>query len=112
MGRNYTLGDVVPLEWGVGKSFNFGNNIFKQVTIGPVGYAQWQVTNNQIDVTPTTAIGASVLHTLEHTSSRVYSAGPAINLLTKYGLFSLRYYEEFDANATPSGRQLMFSITL
>jgi hypothetical protein len=112
MGRNYTLGDAVPLEWGAGKSFNFSGDIFKQVTIGPVGYAQWQVTNNQIDLTPTTTVGASALHTLEHASSRVYSAGPAINLLTKYGLFSLRYYEEFGANATPSGRQLMFSVTL
>ena len=44
--------------------------------------------------------------------SQIYSAGPAINLLTKYGLFSLRYYEEFGANATPSGRQLMFTVTL
>jgi hypothetical protein len=45
-------------------------------------------------------------------SSRIYSAGPAINLLTKYGLYSLRYYEEFGAHATPSGRQLMFSLVL
>lgn len=112
MGRNYTLGDVVPFEWGAGKSFNLSNDIFKQVTLGAVGYAQWQVTNNQIDLTPTTKLGASALNTLEHTSSRIYSAGPAINLLTKYGLFSLRYYEEFGANATPSGRQLMFSLTL
>ena len=36
----------------------------------------------------------------------------AINLLTKYGLFSVRYYEEFGAHATPSGRQLMFSLAL
>ena len=77
-----------------------------------MGYAQWQVTNNQIDLIPTTKIGASALNTLEHTSARIYSAGPAINLLTKYGLFSLRYYEEFGANATPSGRQLMFSVTI
>jgi hypothetical protein len=112
MGRNYTLGDVVPLEWGAGKSFNLSNDIFKQVTLGAVGYAQWQVTNNQIDLTPKTTIGASALNAVEHASSRVYSAGPAINLLTKYGLFSLRYYEEFGANATPSGRQLMFSVTL
>ncbi len=45
-------------------------------------------------------------------SARIYSAGRGINLLTKYGLFSLRYYEEFGANATPSGRQLMFSVTI
>lgn len=112
MGRNYTLGDVVPFEWGAGKSLNLNNDIFKQVTLGAVGYAQWQVTNNQIDLTPTTKIGASALDALEHTSARVYSAGPAVNLLTKYGLYSLRYYEEFDAHATPSGRQLMFSVTL
>jgi hypothetical protein len=112
MGRNYTLGDVLPFEWGAGKTFNLNNDIFKQVTLGAVGYAQWQVTNNQIDLIPKTKIGASALNALEHTSARIYSAGPAINLLTKYGLFSLRYYEEFGANATPSGRQLMFSVTI
>ena len=112
MGRNYTLGDEVPFEWGTGKTFNLNNDIFKQVTLGAVGYAQWQVTNNQIDLIPTTKIGASALNAVEHASARIYSAGPAINLLTKYGLFSLRYYEEFGANATPSGRQLMFSVTI
>jgi hypothetical protein len=112
MGRNYTLGDVVPPEWGAGKSFNLSNDIFKQVTLGAVGYAQWQVTNNQINLSPTTKVGDAALNTLEHTSSRIYSAGPAVNLLTKFGLFSLRYYEEFGANATPSGRQLMFSMAL
>jgi len=112
MGRNYTLGNVVPLEWGASKSFNLNNKIFKQVVLGAVGYAQWQVNNNQINLTPTTQIGSTALNTLEHVSSRIYSAGPAINLLTKYGLFSLRYYEEFGAHATPSGRQLMFSVTL
>jgi hypothetical protein len=112
MGRNYTLGDEVPFEWGTGKTFNLNNDIFKQVTLGAVGYAQWQVTNNQIDLIPTTKIGASALNAVEHASARIYSAGPAINLLTKYGLFSLRYYEEFAANATPSGRQLMFSVTI
>jgi hypothetical protein len=112
MGRNYTLGDEIPFEWGAAKSFSLNNDVFKQVTLGAVGYAQWQATNNSINLTPTTSIGASALNTLEHTSEQLYSAGPAINLLTKYGLFSLRYYEEFDARATPSGRQLMFSVAL
>jgi hypothetical protein len=112
MGRNYTLGDDLPLEWGAGKSFNLSNDIFKQITIGAVGYAQWQVTNNEINLSPTTKIGKSALNTLEHASSRIYSAGPAVTLLTKYGLYSLRYYEEFGAHATPSGRQLMFSLVL
>jgi hypothetical protein len=112
MGRNYTLGDEVPFEWGAAKSFALGNDIFKQVTLGAVGYAQWQATNNSINLTPTTAVGASALNALQHTSERIYSAGPAINLLTRYGFFSLRYYEEFDARATPSGRQLMFNVAL
>ncbi len=112
LGRDYTLGDVVPLEWGAAKSLNLNNEIFKQITLGAAGYAQWQVTNNQIDLTPTTKIAGSAINTLEDTRSRIYSAGPAIYLLTKYGLFSVRYYEEFDAHATPSGRQLMFSLAL
>jgi hypothetical protein len=112
MGRNYTLGDDVPLEWGAAKSFNLSNDIFKQVVLGAVGYAQWQATNNQIDLNPTTKVSATAIDTLEHRSVQIYAAGPAINLLTKYGLFSLRYYDEFGANATPSGRQLMFTVTL
>jgi hypothetical protein len=112
MGRNYTLGDVMPFEWGAAKSFDLSNDIFKTLTIGPAGYAQWQVTNNSINLNPTTKIGSSALNRLENVSSAIYAAGPAFNLLTKYGLLSLRYYEEFGAHATPSGRQLMFSITL
>jgi hypothetical protein len=112
MGRNYTLGDEVPFEWAAGKSIDLKNGIFKQLTLGAVGYAQWQAANNQINLTPVTAIGAAALSKLEHASEQVYAAGPGIALLTKYGLFSLRYYEEFDAQATPSGRQLMFSVSL
>ena len=112
MGRNYTLGDVVPFEWGAGKTINLSNGIFQQLTLGAVGYAQWQVTNNQISATPQSSSGDSAFTTVTETHSHVYSAGPAVNLLTKYGLFSLSYYEEFDAKATPSGRQLMFSLAL
>jgi len=112
IGRPYTLGDVVPLEWGAGKTVSLNNDIFKQLTVGAVGYAQWQVNDNQIDSTPSTKLGVAALNKLEGTRSQVYAAGPSINLLTKYGLFSLRYYDEFDAKATPSGRQLMFSVAL
>jgi hypothetical protein len=59
---------------------------------------------------PTSQVGISALNTLEQTHSHIYAAGPAINALTNYGLFSLRYYEEFGAHATPSGSQLMFSV--
>jgi hypothetical protein len=110
IGRPYTLGDVIPFEWGARKSFSLSNYLIKQVTLGAVGYAQWQVTNNSIDLSPTSNVGMSALNTLEQTHSQIYSAGPAIKVLTKYGLFSLRYYEEFGAHATPSGRQLMFSV--
>lgn len=111
IGRNYTLGDVVPFEWGAGKTLNLNNGIFQQLTLGAVGYAQWQVTNNQISGTPQSS-GTAAYTTVTDTHSHVYSAGPAINLPTKYGLFSVSYYEEFDAKATPSGRQLMFSLAL
>jgi hypothetical protein len=112
MGRPYTLGDVVPLEWGAGKTLNLNSKIFQQLTVGAVGYAQWQTTNNQINIAIQNQTAAAAIKTLEDTRAQVYSAGPSINLLTKYGLFSLRYYEEFDARATPSGRQLMFSVAL
>jgi hypothetical protein len=109
LGNKYEIGDVVPFEWGAGKTFNLNNDILKQITIGAVGYAQWQVTNNQIYLTPTNGVENSVVHRLEHTRSQIYAAGPGISALTKYGYFTLSYYEEFGAKATPSGRQLMFS---
>jgi hypothetical protein len=112
MGRNYTLGDVLPFEWAASKSFELHNDIFKELTLGPAGYAQWQISNNQINLNPTTSIGQAALSRLEDTHSQVYAAGPAIQLLTKYGLFDLRYYDEFGNKATPSGQQLMFSLAL
>jgi hypothetical protein len=69
--------------------------------------------NRQSDnVSPTIPFESTVIHRLEEAQIRIYSAGPAVQLLTKYGLFALRYCEEFGANATPSARQLMFSVTL
>jgi hypothetical protein len=112
MSRSYTLGDEVPFEWGVAKSFTLPSTIFERLTVGPVGYAQWQVANNQIDLTPTTPIQATAISELENSRSRIYAAGPAIQLLTKYGLFNLRWYEEFGAQAAPSGQQLMFSFAV
>jgi hypothetical protein len=112
MGRGYTLGDEVPFEWGVGKTFNLPSTVFEHLTVGPVGYAQWQVTNNQIDLAPATQIQATAIGRLENTRSQIYAAGPALQLLTKYGLFNLRWYEEFGAHAAPSGQQLMFSYAL
>jgi hypothetical protein len=112
MGRNYTLGDQVPFEWSASKTFKFGNAIVEEATVGAVGYAQWQISDNQIDLNPTTQIGQSILSRLESTRSQIYAAGPGIQALTKFGLFELRYYDEFGARATPSGQQLMFSVTL
>lgn len=112
IGRNYTLGNVVPFEWGAAKTINLNGDIIKQVTIGAIGYAQWQVTNNSIGASPTTKPGTSIVDQLNTTKAQIYAAGPGINLLTKYGFYSLRWYEEFGARATPSGNQLMVSVAL
>lgn len=40
------------------------------------------------------------------------AACTAVPMLTKFGLFDLRYYDEFAAKATPSGQYLYFGITL
>ena len=80
--------------------------------IGAVGYAQWQISDNQINVNTTSRMGQSIVNQLEDTRSRIYAAGPGIQLLTKFGLFELRCYDEFAAKATPSSQQLMFSVTL
>jgi hypothetical protein len=111
-GRPYTLGDEVPFEWAAGKAFTLPSDIFKELTIGAVGYAQWQTTDNQINVSATRPVESTVIHRLEEAKSQIYAAGPAVQVLTKYGLFALRYYDEFGASATPSGQQLMFSVTL
>jgi hypothetical protein len=112
IGRNYTLGDVVPFEWGAAKTLNLNGDLIKQVTVGAIGYAQWQVTNNSIGASPTTKPGTSIVDQLSTSKSQIYAAGPGINLLTKYGFYSLRWYEEFGAQGTPSGNQLMFSVAL
>ncbi len=111
-GRPYVLGDQVPFEWGAGKTFNLPSRIFQQLTIGPVGYAQWQTTDNQIQVNTNSPVGNSLKRALMEANSEVYSVGPAAQLLTTFGLFDVRYYNEFGANATPSGQQLMFSVAL
>ena len=112
IGRNYTLGDQIPFEWSASKTFKLGDGILQEATVGAVGYAQWQISDNQINANPTTPIGQSILNRLEGARSQVYAAGPSIQALTKFGLFELRYYDEFGARATPSGQQLMFSVTL
>ena len=111
-GRNYTLGNAVPFEWSASKTFNLRNDIVKQVTLGAVGYAQWQTSDNSINLSPSTGLGQAALSRLEHTHAEIYAAGPGIQALTKFGLFDLRYYEEFGAKATPSGRYLYFGVTL
>jgi hypothetical protein len=95
---------------GAGKSFNLPSSTVKQITPGAVGYAQWQVANNRINFTPTNRFQAQAVNILENLNANVYAAGPGAVALTKYGLFSLRFYEEFRASATPSGQQLMFSV--
>jgi hypothetical protein len=112
MGRNYTLGDEVPFEWAAGKSFELKHGIFKQLSLGAVGYAQWQATNNQINSRPRQQLERPHSTSWSIPVSKCTRRGPGITLLTKYGLFSLRYYEEFHAHPTPSGGQLMLSISL
>ena len=74
IGRPYTLGDVVPFEWGARKSFSLNNDLIKHITLGAVGYAQWQVTNGAVALNPTSKIGISALNTLEQTHSQIYAA--------------------------------------
>ncbi len=111
-GRPYVLGDDALIEWGASKTFDLRREIFKQLTIGAVGYGLWQTTDNQIQVSAATPLQARAINALEEAQTRIYSAGPGAMLLTKYGLFALRYYDEFGANATPSGEQLMFTYTV
>ncbi len=86
-GRPYTLGDEVPFEWGAGKTLKLPSNIFKEVTLGAVGYAQWQTTDNQVSVSATTPEESTVIHRLEETNMQVYAAGFALQLLNQVRSF-------------------------
>ena len=70
------------------------------------------VFGSAINFNPKNQLGGALLSRLEDSRSEIYAAGPSIQVLTKFGLFDLRYYEECGAKATPSGQQLMFSVTL
>ena len=76
IGRNYTLSNVVPFEWGAAKTINLNGDIIKQVTIGAIGYAQWQVTNNSIGASPTTKPGTSIVDQLNTTKAQILRRRP------------------------------------
>jgi hypothetical protein len=78
MGRNYTLRDQVPFEWSASKTFKIGSGILEEATVAAVGYAQWQISDNQINLNPASQIGQSIVSRLEGTHPQIYAAGPAI----------------------------------
>jgi hypothetical protein len=82
----------------------------KRIGVGAVGYVQWQATKNSIRFTPTNRFQTQAVNALEDLNANVYAAGPGTFALARYRLFSLCFYEEFEASATPSGHQLMFSV--
>ena len=60
----------------VGKAFNLPSDIFKQLTIGVVGYAQWQTTDNQVNVSATTLAESTVIHRLKELKTQIYAGRP------------------------------------
>ena len=99
-----TVGDILTLEGGLGKSYMDG-----ALTFGAAYYAQWKVTEDDIpvDLLP----GGR-----EVGKHRVYGIGPDVTLPLAtskklYGFLNARYFWEFDAESTLEGESLVVTLT-
>ena len=61
------------------------------ITTGVAGYAYWHAT---------ALLGSAVSVPLQSVRSNVYALGPEITAITKYGLYYLASFSEFDAAGT------------
>ncbi len=92
-----TVGDILTLEGGLGKSFMDG-----AVNIGAAYYAQWKITGDDLGSANELLDGRSL------GKHQVYGIGPELVLpiATKkkfYGSVSARYFWEFGAESTIKG---------
>ena len=76
-------------EWAAGKAFNSPGNVFKQLNVGEVGYAQWQTTDNQVNVSAITSAESTLIHRLQEAQLRIYAAGPADTAIDEVWPFRL-----------------------
>lgn len=105
--RNVTVGQLLTLEGGVGKSFLHG-----AASIGAAYYAQWKITPDQFEMSPGTSavFDSPVKH-------RVWGVGPEVTIpiATKTRLISLvnvRYLWEQGARLKTQGQTFMITNTV
>jgi hypothetical protein len=104
---NVTVGDIVTLEGGVGKSFLHGG-----ASVGAAYYAQWKVTSDDLGLSSygPTYSGVPVHH-------QVWGIGPEVTIpiATKSRLISLvnvRYLWEQGAQLKTQGQSLIITNTI
>jgi hypothetical protein len=92
----YIPGDNLTIDWGFGKVFK------KVLTIGVVGYFEWQTTHDQ---------GREIPLALKKIEDRTYAIGPEIDLLLPAlnGQITFRYEHEFAVRARTKGHLAVFS---
>lgn len=92
-------GQNLTIDWGIGKTF------MKFLTIGVVGYAEWQTTFDH---------GKDVPNVLRGLKDRVFSIGPEVNALIPFinGQAIIRYEREFDARARTQGTTFIAALAI
>jgi hypothetical protein len=106
--KDLRAGDNLNVEWGIGKQFVFINKEIKAPTgilnVGPVGYAQWQITKDD-----------GVDATAKSVKDRVFAAGVEATYTRipwHFATFGLRFNKEFAAENRPQGVQGMFTFAI
>jgi hypothetical protein len=100
-----TVGDIITLEGGLGKSFMDG-----ALTVGAAYYAQWKITEDDIPALDMLPGNRDV------GKHQVYGIGPDLTLPIAtskklYGFLNARYFWEFDAQSTLEGEALVVTLT-
>jgi len=100
-----SVGNILTLEGGLGKSFMDG-----ALSLGAAYYAQWQLTEDDLGVERLLFSNRSI------GKHRVYGVGPELNipLATSkklYGFLSARYLWEFGAESTLEGQTFVATLT-
>ena len=98
-----TVGDILTLEGGLGRSFKEG-----AISAGLAYYAQWKVTDDDL--------GFELPGDRRLGKHRVYGLGPELTLpiatsKTLIGFVNLRYFWEFGARTTLEGNTFTFTMT-
>lgn len=95
-GIDFTQGSHFTLNWGLSQYLPITKDVLLEV--GPAGYSQWQVSDNQGSAQPL----------FLNTNNEVHAAGGQIGVAVPKikAKVSFHYFAEFDAQARPLGNYL------